>query len=110
VLRLNPLDPLVYRVHGLLAYPYFFAGQDQEALLWAEKAFQAQPSFLPVEGIVAACYARAGRIEDARRIVTRMLQYTPNVTISNFPVIRTLRRQEDVIRFGEELRRAGLPE
>jgi hypothetical protein len=40
-LRLNPLDPLVYRVHGLLAYAYFFSGQDEEALLWADKAFLA---------------------------------------------------------------------
>ena len=96
-LRLNPLDPMVYRVHALLAYAYFFSGQDEEALLWAEKAFRAQPLFLPVEGIVAACYAKAGRIEDARRTVTRMLQYTPNVTISNFPVMRTLRRPQDIV-------------
>src|SRR5262245_56739273 len=109
-LRLNPLDPLVYRVHALLAYAYFFSGQNDQALSWAEKAFLAQPSFLPGEGILAACYANAGRIEDARRMVTRMLQHTPAVRISDFPLLRTLRRQEDINRFANDLRTAGLPE
>jgi tetratricopeptide (TPR) repeat protein len=109
-LRLNPLDPLVYRVHALLAYAHFFSGPEDEALSWAEKAFLAQPSWLPGQGIVAACYANAGRIEDARRTVARMLQHTPAVRISNFPVLQTLRRQEDIIRLANDLRTAGVPE
>src|SRR5262249_57709390 len=55
-MRLNPLDPLLYRVHGLLAYAHFFSDRD-EALSWAEKAFLAQPFFLPVAGIAAAWFA-----------------------------------------------------
>jgi adenylate cyclase len=109
-MRLNPLDPLLYRVHGLLAYAHFFSGHDDEALSWAEKALLAQPSFVPSAGIAAACYTKASRIADARRIVARMLQASPEMRISNFPVLHALRRQEDVVRYGDELRKAGLPD
>jgi TolB-like protein len=60
-MRLNPLDPMLYRVHGLLAYAHFFSDHDEQALSWAEKAFLAQPFFLPAAGIAAACYAKANR-------------------------------------------------
>ena len=109
-MRLSPLDPLLYRVHGLLAYAHFFSGHDEEAWSWAERAFLAQSSFLPVVGIFAACHAKASRIEDARRTVARILQTAPEMRISNFPVLRPLRRQEDIVLFSDELRKAGLPD
>jgi TolB-like protein len=107
-MRLNPLDPLLYRVQALLSHAHFFSGHDDEALSWAEKAFLAQPSFVPSAGIAAACYTKASRIADAKRIVARMLQASPEMRISNFPVLRALRRQEDVVRYRDELRKAGL--
>ena len=109
-MRLSPLDPLLYRVHSLLAYAHFFSGHDEEAWSWAESAFLTQSSFLPVVGIFAACHAKAGRIEDARRTVARILKTAPEMRISNFPVLRTLRRQEDIVLFSDELRKAGLPD
>jgi adenylate cyclase len=109
-MRLNPFDPLLYRAHALLAYAHFFSGHDDEALPWANKTFLAKPSFLPGAGIAAACYAKASRIEDARRTVARMLQLAPELRISNFAVVRAMRRQEDVVRISDELRKAGLPE
>ena len=108
-MRLNPLDPLLYRVHGLLAYAHFFSAHDEQALSWAEKSFVAQPFFLPAAGIAAACYAKANRNADARRAVANMIQFEPAIRISNFPVLRSLLgRQEDIIRFSDELRKAGL--
>jgi TolB-like protein len=110
-MRLNPLDPLLYRVHGLLAYAHFFSGHDEQALSWAERSFLDQPFFLPTAGIAAACYASANRNEDARRAVANMIQFAPAIRISNFPVLRNaFRRQEEVIRYKDALRKAGLPE
>ena len=110
-MRLNPLDPLLYRVHALLAYAHFFSGHD-EALSWAEMAFLAQPFFLPAAGIAAACYAKANRHVDARRAVANMIQFAPALRISNFPLLQgsLFRRQEDVTRYSDKLRKAGLPE
>jgi hypothetical protein len=47
----------------------------------------------------------------AQKAVTRLLQINPNERVSNLEAIyRPYRRPDDAWRYGEELRRAGLPE
>jgi tetratricopeptide (TPR) repeat protein len=45
-IQLSPLDPLIFRAHAGLAYAHFFAGRNDEAWVWAEKALLQRPDWL----------------------------------------------------------------
>ena len=66
-MRLNPLDPEMYRMQAGMALAHLFAGRFGIASSWAEKAFRDLPSFLLVVGIIAASHALAGRPDEAQR-------------------------------------------
>jgi TolB-like protein len=109
-MRLSPLDPLNFVVQTGAALAHFFAGRNDDASLWAEKALRETPDFLPALRVAAASNALAGRMEEAHIAVARSLQFYPTPHISNLKKQIPLRRPEDLSRFAEGLRKAGLPE
>jgi tetratricopeptide (TPR) repeat protein len=109
-IQLSPLDPLIFRAHAGLAYAHFFAGRNDEAWVWAEKALRQRPDWLTALRIGTACHAVAGRVDQARTLVARMLELDPALRISNLQGLPPLRRTEDFARWSEALRKAGLPE
>jgi hypothetical protein len=53
----------------------------------------------------------AGRLKQAQKAVARLRQLNPSVRVSNLKsVLGPYRRAEDLARYEEGLRRAGLPE
>jgi hypothetical protein len=60
--------------------------------------------------ILAAGNALAGRLEDAEKAMARLRQIDPQLRISNLKDMTPLRRLEDIARYEEALRTAGLPE
>ena len=54
-------------------------------------------------------FALAGRLEEARKVAARFLEVVPEARISRAPPFY-LRRPEDLARYVEGLRLAGLPE
>ena len=61
--------------------------------------------------IFAAVRAFAGRIQEARKAMSRIRQIDPMLRISNLAdVLPPLSRPEDLARYAEGLRLAGLPE
>jgi tetratricopeptide (TPR) repeat protein len=109
-IQLSPLDPLIFRAHAGLAYAHFFAGRNDEAWVWAEKALRQRPDWLTALRIGAACHAIADRVDPARKLVACMLELDPALRISNLQGLPPLRRAEDFARWSEALRKAGLPE
>jgi tetratricopeptide (TPR) repeat protein len=91
------------------AYAHFFLGRYDEAASWAAMALQCSPDYLPGLRITAASNAMAGRPEQAHKAVARLRQLNPALRVSNLNG-RGPRRAEDLARFEEGLRRAGLPE
>jgi hypothetical protein len=71
---------------------------------------QERPNFLPTMRIVAASNAFMGRSEEARRTVARLLEADPAMSISKLKGFAPGSRPEDLARYEEGLRRAGLPE
>ncbi|GIQ77261.1 winged helix-turn-helix domain-containing tetratricopeptide repeat protein [Bradyrhizobium sp. RD5-C2] len=110
-MRLSPVDPLMPLMQAAMAHAHFFAGRYEEASSWATTALQGTPNLLPALRIGASADAFAGQLEPAQRTVARLLQINPNERVSNLEAIYgPYRRPDDAWRYGEGLRRAGLPE
>jgi tetratricopeptide (TPR) repeat protein len=93
------------------ACAHFFLGRYDEAASWAAMALQDNPDFQPGLRIAAASDAMAGRPEQAHKAVARLQQLNPALRVSSFKdVAGPYRRAEDLSRYEEGLRRAGLPE
>jgi TolB-like protein/class 3 adenylate cyclase len=110
-MRLSPLDPRVTPMRAGTAHAHFFLGRYDEAASWAAMALQENPNYQPGLRIAAASNAMAGRPEQAHKAVARLRQLNPALRVSTLKdVLGPYRRAEDVSRYEEGLRQAGLPE
>jgi TolB-like protein/Flp pilus assembly protein TadD len=109
-MRLSPLDPINFVAQTGTALAHFFAGRNDDASSWAEKALRQTPDFLPALRVAAASNALAGRMEEARSAIARSLWLYPTPHLSNLKNQIPLRRADDLSRYAEGLRKAGLPE
>jgi TolB-like protein len=110
-MRLSPLDPRVTGMRAGTAHAHFFLGRYDEAASWAAMALQDNPDYQPGLRIAAASNAMAGRPEQAHKAMARLRQLNPALRVSTLKDMRgPYRRAEDLSRYEEGLRRAGLPE
>jgi TolB-like protein len=110
-MRLSPLDPWIIWMRTGTAHAHFFLGRYDEAELWAAMALQDNPDFQPGLRISAASTAMARRPEETHRTVARLQQLYPALRVSNLEeVVGPYQRADDLSRYAEGLRRAGLPE
>ena len=109
-IRLNPLDPLVARMQTGTAAAHFLAGRYEQASVRAERALRQHPNDQPLLRVAAASHALTGRIAEAGKIVTRIRQLDPELRLSRIAGQAPFRRPEDVSRYVDGLRKAGLPE
>ncbi|MGB7774343.1 MAG: adenylate/guanylate cyclase domain-containing protein, partial [Pseudolabrys sp.] len=114
-MRLSPLDPLTFVTQMAIAFAHFFAGRYDDASSWAEKALATSPPGLrerpvyhPALLIAAASNSLAGRLEEARNAIARLRKLNPTPHISNLKNQIPLRRPQDLVRYTEGLRKAGL--
>jgi adenylate cyclase len=110
-MRLSPLGRWLVDIQSGIAHSHFFLGRYDEAASWAAMAFQDNPDFQAGLRIGAAGNAMAGRPEEAREPVLRLQRQHPTLRVSNLKdVLGPYRRAEDLARYEEGLRKAGLPE
>jgi TolB-like protein/tetratricopeptide (TPR) repeat protein len=108
--RMSPLDHLMPVAQSGSAFAHFLGGRYDEALSQAERVLQESPNFHTALRISAASNALAGRIDAAQRTLARLRQVDPALRVSNLKDLTPLRRPEDIARYEEGMRRAGLPE
>jgi adenylate cyclase len=111
-MRLSPLDPFLFGMQCGIAFAHFFAGRYAEAVSWAEQALrEGPPSFLGPIGLLAASHALAGQKEKAQEAAALLLQRDPTWSVATSADRRPpFRRPEDLARYENGLRKAGLPE
>jgi adenylate cyclase len=110
-MRLSPLGRWLVDIQSGIAHAHFFLGRYDEATSWAAMALQDNPDFQAGIRISAASNAMAGRPEQAHEAVVRLQRLNPTLRVSNLKhVLGAYRRAEDLARYEEGLRKAGLPE
>ena len=110
-MRLSPFDPRVTAARAGTAHAHFFLGRYDEAASWAAMAVQDSTDYQPGLRIAAASNAMAGRPEQAHKTLARLRLLNPTLRVSTLKdVVGPFRRAEDLLRWEEGLRRAGLPE
>src|SRR5713101_1573379 len=109
-MRLNPLDPLLFLLQAGTAFGHLFAGRYDEAASWAEKALRERPNFPLVLRLASASFSLSGRVEEAHKLISRLRQINPMLRVQHVKDLFPLRRPEDLARYIEGLRKAGLPE
>ena len=110
-MRLSPLEPSKAVIQNPSAHAHFFADRFDEASLQAAIVLQDNPNFQTALRIHAASSALAGRLSDAQKSVARLRELNPTLRVSNLKdVLGPYRRAEDIAKYQEGLRQAGLPE
>ena len=107
-MRLSPNDPHRFSMYGALAMAHFLAGRYAEAITFAEAAKREQPaSYFHMRFAASeACLDNS----EQRRPPPRLRELHPTLRISNLQSLMVLRRPEDIARWEEGMRLAGLPE
>lgn len=108
--RLSPLDLLMPFALSGSAFAHFFAGRYDEACSLAERVLQESPNLHQGLRIFIASHVFAGRIERAHHALFRLRHIDPALRVSNLGNMTPLRRPEDITRYHDAMRKAGLPE
>jgi TolB-like protein/class 3 adenylate cyclase len=119
VLRLSPRDPLISNMYGRIGFAYLLQSQIDEAILWLEKARDANPVHYGSHSSLAAAYGLKGEtgraaaeLAEARELVgdDRFSSIArQRIRVARFfenPAIRALVETT----FLAGLRKAGVPE
>lgn len=110
-MRLSPLDPRTAVMQITMAHAHFYACRYDEASSWAAMGLQFHPNSHVGLRVDAASNALAGRLARAQKSVARLRELNPALRVSNLKdVMGPYRRAEDLARYEEGLRLAGLPE
>jgi TolB-like protein/Tfp pilus assembly protein PilF len=111
-MRLGPLNPLIFFMQLGTADAHFFAARHDEALRWAKMALRGQPDSYRALSIAAASCALAGRDEEAKRLMARLLENHPTLRVSS--ILQKgrgpYRQPEHLAKYADALRKVGLPE
>jgi adenylate cyclase len=109
-LRMNPLDPRIFLAQNGMAAAHFLAGRYEDGSLWAKMAVQQNPDYVGAHRMMMSCHAMAGRVEEARQAWAVARQLDPTQRISIVLKRWHFRRPQDIQRYAEAFRIAGMPE
>lgn len=103
-MRLNPHHPEWYLWH--LGFAYYAAGRYEDTVSSLERVTDiAEPT-----RILAAALAMVGRRDEARQVAHRFLEVFPNFSIGQWVGTQPFRNKDDLQKFVDGYRLAGLPE
>jgi TolB-like protein/DNA-binding winged helix-turn-helix (wHTH) protein/Flp pilus assembly protein TadD len=109
-IRLSPRDPALFRTHAGLAFAYLVHEDFESAIIAGRRAAEDNPNFAPAHRVLSAALALAGRRDEARQTLARLVAIDPGLTIESFAPRSSLRHSGKLHVLLKGLRLAGLPE
>jgi len=109
-IRLSPRDPLRVFWFNTLSLAAFVDGRYGEAAAWAEKTIEVNDEYAGGYRILAASYGQLGQGEKAAAALARLLHVSPGMTLGGTRAQLPFKADEDMARFLDGLRAAGLKE
>ena len=80
--RMSPHDPLIAFFYAGMCAAHYFARRFDEAVEWGRKTIQQRPGFIAGHRILCASLAQAGRTEELRAAMARLLELQPTISIT----------------------------
>jgi TolB-like protein/Flp pilus assembly protein TadD len=108
-MRMSPQDPQFFNMQTGAAWAHFIAGRHADSRTWARAALRGQPDYVTALRLLAASSALLGDLEEARSVMAGLRKLDPGARVSTIRQRDPLRRPDDLARFAEGLRLAGLP-
>jgi adenylate cyclase len=109
--RLSPSDRSRYIAYHFVAVAHYAAGNYDEAIRWAQRAYDENPKFTSTIRTLAPALAAAGRITEARILGERLRELEPNFSLARYARSRILyARPEKAKLVLDHMRLAGFPE
>ncbi len=109
-LRLSPLDSTIWIAQTGMANAHFLRGRYEEALSWVSMALRQRPNSLSALRVSIAANALAGHLDMARQLVGRYRELDPDARLTKMREWWWFRGGEDVEKYLEGFRLAGMPE
>lgn len=109
-LRLSPLDATSWIAQTTMANAHFLRGRYEEALSWGAIALRQRPNSLSALRVSIAANALAGHLDVARQLVGRYRELDPDARLTKMREWWWFRRGEDVEKYLEGFRLAGITE
>jgi TolB-like protein/class 3 adenylate cyclase/Flp pilus assembly protein TadD len=108
-LRLNP-SPTTSDRH-IAALAFFLSGKPERAIEILERARAEAPNVDDTHALLAAAYARVGRMDAARHAAAETVRLSPNICVEVYRVVFAhFRSHEDLAEILDAMRAGGLPE
>ncbi len=105
-IRLNPFPPSFYLHH--LGGAYRAAGQYDKAIETYNKSIKREPNNVFAHIGLAATYSLMGREKEAHEAALEVLKIDPEFSLKKFAKTSPMKNQDELKRYIEALRKAGL--
>ncbi len=108
-MQLSPQDPMIFQMQSAMAHAHFTAGDDSQALSWAQKALHDRPDHLPALAAATASAALLGHKGDAEDTKAHILKLFPKIDQNYLLTFLPYQQSQDAARWEEGFRKAGFP-
>jgi len=108
-MRISPLDPAFASFIAGAAVAHLISDRFDKALVAARSAIQESPNYAVAHRLVVLALGHLGRLDEARLAARRLLELTPEFTVSRYNSISAFKDAGIRRRSAEIYRASGVP-